>query len=952
MAWQVPELIGGSTVRGKVYRVLGALFAAMLLFSAGYQAYSQRSMVERMVEKEAVDLADIYFDSVNTLMLTGGMEHRDIPRDKLLSREDILDARIIRSDLVTKLYGGGSGYAKRVDELDRRALAGEQQRVIRDTPDGRVLSVLTPLKAGHDVRGADCISCHGGAEGDILGAVRVDYSLASLDAAATRDLLINIGVISALMVLGLLVVGTLFSRTVSRPLQSLAGSMRQVAEGNADWSQQLNIRSRDEIGELAGYFDRAVARFGAIIEETRGREVEATRIKTALDCVTTNVMVADRDYNIIYMNPAVQQMFNEAAADLRERLPGFDPNRLLGRNIDVFHANPAHQRGLLEKLDKTYQSQVEVAGRTFRIIANPVVDSQGERLGVAVEWADLTAELRAAEEEALRLEEERRHALENLRVRTALDNVGSAVMVADQDYNIIYLNKSLQKLFRNAEPALREVLPNFDASSLCGANMDIFHKDPRHQRSMLDNARSTVSSEVEVAGLTLNIVASPVLDDNGKRTGTVVEWADRTDEVAAEREIDAIVAAARSGELGRRIPLEGKQGFFLQLGTGMNNLLDVVESVFADIAGIMGRMAEGDLTQTISRSYEGTFDRVKGDVNKTIANVEDIVRKLRESADSISVASREITSGNTNLSSRTEQQASSLQETAASMEELTSTVRNNADNARQANQIASNASQLATQGGDVVTRAVSAMQEINVASTRIAEIIGVIDEIAFQTNLLALNASVEAARAGEQGRGFAVVATEVRNLASRSAEAAKEIKELIQDSVAKVQAGSALVDESGDTLEEIVLAVKKVGDIVAEIAAASAEQSAGIDQVNQAVTSMDEATQQNAALAEQTSAASAEMRDKAQEMDRLVGFFKVQGMTASKPVAAAAPASAAAERPAARPAPPAARPQPVSPGPATSPSAAPKSEAKPAAAAPARAVPVVDVDDDDEWEEF
>ncbi len=221
-----------------------------------------------------------------------------------------------------------------------------------------------------------------------------------------------------------------------------------------------------------------------------------------------------------------------------------------------------------------------------------------------------------------------------------------------------------------------------------------------------------------------------------------------------------------------------------------------------------------------------------------------------------------------------EQQASSLQETASSMEELTSTVRDNADNAQQANQVAASARQLAERGGEVVHNAIDAMGQINTASSKIAEIIGVIDAIAFQTNLLALNASVEAARAGEQGRGFAVVATEVRNLAGRSATAAKEIKELIQDSAGKVQAGSELVNQSGETLGEIVTGVKKVGDIIAEIAAASAEQAAGIDQVNQAITSMDEVTQQNAALAEQTSAASSSLYDKAQEMERMMAFFE------------------------------------------------------------------------------
>ncbi|WP_177420738.1 nitrate- and nitrite sensing domain-containing protein [endosymbiont of Lamellibrachia barhami] len=342
-----------------------------------------------------------------------------------------------------------------------------------------------------------------------------------------------------------------------------------------------------------------------------------------------------------------------------------------------------------------------------------------------------------------------------------------------------------------------------------------------------------------------------------------------------EGDIQSLVDAARSGDLNQRIDLGNKQGFFATLSSGINELIDSVENVFSDIAQSMHDMAKGDLTKPITRNYQGTFDDLKQDINQTMTNLEQIIIQLRESGEVITTASGEISSGNNNLSSRTEQQASSLEETASSMEELTSTVRNNADNAQQANQLAANACRTAEAGGEVVRQAIEAMEAINQSSSKITEIIGVIDEIAFQTNLLALNASVEAARAGEQGRGFAVVATEVRNLAGRSATAAKEIKELIRDSGEKVKTGAELVDQSGENLEEIVNGVKKVGDIVSEIAAASQEQSAGIDQVNQAVTSMDEVTQQNAALAEETSAAAASMSEKAQEMDQLMGFFTV-----------------------------------------------------------------------------
>lgn len=865
----------GTTVRGKIYRALFALFTVLLISTAGFMAFSQRALVENLVEGQATDLAESYFDNINTLMLTGGMANKDIARQKLLQRPEVLDARIVRSEAVTKLYGLGSEYAKPVDDFDHRGIKGESIRELRETGEGRVLTVVMPLPSSEDFRGANCIACHVAPEGEILGAVRVDYSLKALDAAVNRDLLINVGITSSLMIVGLIVIGGIFSKVVSNPLRKLADGMRNMAEGNADHSQRLTITSSDELGDLAGFFNRAVEKFGQVIEDMRHRGNQATRIKTALDCVTTNVMVADRDNTIIYMNPAVQKMFRHAAPDLRERLPDFDPDNLVGENIDTFHAEPQHQQKLLAELQDTFESRIEVGERTFRIIANPVINEQGERLGTAVEWADLTVELKALAEEQDRLEVERRQANENLRIRTALDNVSSAVMVADQDYNIIYLNTALHRMFLDSQKALQEALPGFDANRLIGANMDMFHKDPAHQRHLLGELTTTVGSEVEVAGLTLGINANPVVDDAGSRLGTVVEWENRTEEVAVEREIERVVSAARSGKLDERIPLEGKEGFFEVLASGINDLIESMDNVFNDIAGAMERMAEGDLTQPITKEYQGGFGRAQSDVNTTIHNVESIIRQLHDAANSISTASREITSGNNNLSARTEQQASALEETAASMEELTSTVRNNAGNARQADKLSSEAVQLATRGGDVVGQAIAAMEEISDSSKRIAEIIGVIDEIAFQTNLLALNASVEAARAGEQGRGFAVVASEVRNLAGRAAGAAKQIKALIQNSVSQVEGGTGLVNESGETLSDIVDGVKKVSDIIAEIAAASEEQSAGIDQVNQAITSMDESTQQNAALAEQTSAASASMSEKANQMDQLVGFFKV-----------------------------------------------------------------------------
>ena len=448
---------------------------------------------------------------------------------------------------------------------------------------------------------------------------------------------------------------------------------------------------------------------------------------------------------------------------------------------------------------------------------NPIFNAEGRAYKVMNFATDITAEITASHLSAV--------------YRGALDNATANVMVADNDCNIIYMNRAASTLMAAGESDFRKDLPAFNAAKLVGGNIDAFHRNPAHQRRMLAGLNGTFTSKLKIGGRTMRITANPMSNPAGTRIGTVVEWGDLTQELATETEVQDMVTAVLAGDLGKRIAMAGKSGFHQNLSQGINSIADSMVKVVAETQ---------NAAQEISRGAD------------------------------------EISQGSMNLSQRTEEQASSLEQTASSMEQMTSTVRQNADNAGQANQLAVAARDQAEKGGAVVARAVTAMGQINESSRKIADIIGVIDEIAFQTNLLALNAAVEAARAGEQGRGFAVVAAEVRSLAGRSATAAKEIKALIQDSVKKVEEGSSLVTQSGGTLEQIVGSVKKVTDIVGEIAAASREQSSGIEQVNKAVMQLDELTQQNAALVEQSSAASQAMAEQARGLNHSMTRFRLE----------------------------------------------------------------------------
>ncbi|MGZ4969147.1 MAG: methyl-accepting chemotaxis protein [Methylobacter sp.] len=475
--------------------------------------------------------------------------------------------------------------------------------------------------------------------------------------------------------------------------------------------------------------------------------------------------------------------------------------------------------------------------------------------------------------------EVKRIADENLRIKIALDNVSTGVIVADNDRNIIYANKSIINMFKQVETGIRELLPNFSSANLMGTNLDSFHQVFSYQEL---NVNPTVGSSivsVDLVDRSMEVTVSQVITPEGKIIGSVAEWLDRTAETTVEKEVAVILVGAVMGDFSKRIVMQGKMGFFHELSEAINQLMQTTEAALKEAALVFNVLSHGDLGIKITNYYSGTLGELKEDANSMVDDLNAIIAQIKDVAESIRIAAKEIKTGNSSLSHRTEQQAASLEQTAASMQELTSIVQQNSANAKHASELAVSASNTAGKGVVVIDQVIKMMAGINESSRKIAEIVSVIDGIAFQTNILALNAAVEAARAGNQGRGFAVVAGEVRSLAQRAASAAGEIKGLIGDSVEKVEDGSRLVTQAGLTMEDIANAVHDVTAIMSEISAASVEQTSGIEQVNMAICQMDDATQQNAALVEQAAAAAELLEEQTQHLNNTVAHFKMNDDT-------------------------------------------------------------------------
>ena len=449
----------------------------------------------------------------------------------------------------------------------------------------------------------------------------------------------------------------------------------------------------------------------------------------------------------------------------------------------------------------------------------------------------------------------------NLRIRNALDKCTTNVMIADIDLNIIYMNETVTAMMQRNESELRKTLPHFDARTLVGRNIDVFHKNPTHQRHLLAALKTTYKTQIQVGNLYFSLMANPILDAQGNRLGSVVEWADRTAEVAVEKEVATLVEAAARGDFSQRLGMEGKTGFFATLSTGMNQLLETSEQGLSDVAEVLAAFAEGDLTKRVERDYQGLFGKVKDSANTTAENLTRVMGEVRSAADALTGAANQVSATAQSLSQAASEQAASVEETSSQIDVMSASISQNSDNARVTDGMATKASKEATDGGSAVSQTVVAMKQI-------AAKIGIVDDIAYQTNLLALNAAIEAARAGEHGKGFAVVAAEVRKLAERSQEAAREIGELAGSSV-------STAERAGKLLDEIVPSIQKTSELVQEIAAASAEQSESVVQIGGAMGQLSKATQQNASASEELAATSEELSGQAEQLQQSIAFFNI-----------------------------------------------------------------------------
>jgi PAS domain S-box-containing protein len=637
-------------------------------------------------------------------------------------------------------------------------------------------------------------------------------------------------ILTAVIIVAVAGLCSFLSRTITRNIGETVKVMEAMTRG--DLSHRLAVSGNDEIGRMANAVNQAI---------------DATR--EAVD-IAARVTALDRTFAVIEFR------LDGAIANANEKflgLFGYTIEEVKGRHHSMFveadEKNSPEYREFWTRLGRGephagLMRRIGKSGNEIHVQAcyTPILGPDGKPTKVVKYAVDMSEQVRLKNEA--------------MRLSAMIEQSPSNIMYADRDFKIRYANPATTKTLR----VLEKFMP-IRADQIVGQTIDIFHKHPEKQRHLLNDAsRLPHRTQFQLGTEMVELNAVGINDESGTRLGTMVVWDIVTQRVATENQIreTADREKAQAEELRRKVDL-----------------------ILMSVSGI----AQGDLSREIPDLGDDAIGQMARSLNQAIGAIRGTLSEVRTVAATVRSAAEELSAASEEIASGAQEQASSLEETAASLEEITATIKQNTDNAQQARQLANGSRDVAEKGGNVVGQAVDAMAAINQSSKKIADIITAIDEIAFQTNLLALNAAVEAARAGEQGRGFAVVAAEVRNLAQRSASAAKEIKSLIQDSVRKVDNGTELVNRSGSTLNEIVTSVKRVTDIVTEIAAASREQSAGVDQVNKAVAQMDKVTQTNAGQTEELSGTSQSLLTHAEQLQQLVARFRLGQETTNVPAA-------------------------------------------------------------------
>jgi methyl-accepting chemotaxis protein len=637
---------------------------------------------------------------------------------------------------------------------------------------------------------------------------KADYELASEQYQTSRTRTIGMIVLGALFSI---LFGTFLVRGIARPLARALSAAQAVAGGKFD--SDVRTESTDETGQLLRAIDQMQKNL--IGFETAQKEMRRQHDLGMID----------------YRMPADQM-----EGSYRDLMQG--TNELVASHIEV-------KMKVVEVVSGYSEGRLDVAMDRL--------PGQKARISDTIDKVQRT------------LQDAAQAARTNLRIRNALDKCSTNVMIANVDNDIIYMNETVTAMMQRNETELRKTLTQFDARRLIGQNIDVFHKNPLHQRNLLASLKTNYRTQIKVGSLTFSLSANPIVNTSGERIGTVVEWSDRTAEVGVENEVAALVEAAAKGDFGQRLNMAGKEGFFATLSQGMNQLIDTSERGLTDVSDLLAAFAEGDLTHRIDREYFGLFGKVKDNANATAENLTKVLEEVRAAADALTGAANQVSATAQSLSQAASEQAASVEETTSQIDVMSASISQNSDNAKVTDGMATKASKEAVDGGTAVSSTVTAMKQI-------AAKIGIVDDIAYQTNLLALNAAIEAARAGEHGKGFAVVAAEVRKLAERSQEAAKEIGSLAVNSV-------TTAERAGKLLEEIVPNIQKTSELVQEIAAASAEQSESVVQIGGAMGQLSKATQQNASASEQLAATSEELSGQAEQLQQSIAFFNTGSET-------------------------------------------------------------------------